>query len=68
MEEEDLEDIKKPFIIEDLEKGLQTPKYTSIYTYTTDYSQFIDDPNPNSKRKARKLPSKMSLQFKVPRI
>lgn len=38
MEEEDLEDIKKPFIVEDLEKGLQTPKYTSIYTYTTDYS------------------------------
>lgn len=55
-------------MIEELEKGLQAPKYTSIYTYTTDYSEFLDDPNPNKKRKMRKLPSKMSVEFKVPRI
>ena len=65
MEEEDLEEEKKP-LIEDLEKGLQAPKYSTIYTYTTDYSEFLENPNP--KRIKKKLPSKLSIEFKVPRM
>lgn len=57
--EEDLGDgDEKKKLVEDLETGIQAPKFTSIYTYITDYSEFIDGPGA---KKSRRLPSSFTV-------
>lgn len=64
--EEDLGDHnEKKQLVEDLEKGIHAPKFTSIYTYVTDYSDFIDGP---AAKKTRTLPSTFTVEFKVPKM
>ena len=53
----------------DLDKGPQRPKYSSIYTYPIDYTEYMEDPTIGSRRNMpRKLPTSFNIQFKVPRV
>lgn len=40
-----------------MEKGVQQPKYSTIYTYPVDYSEFIDGPYAAKK----KVPSAFNI-------
>lgn len=60
--EEELED--GPRLVVDLEEGVQRPKYTSIYTYPIDYSEFIDSPYTSR----RKIPTVFNIEFAIPRV
>jgi hypothetical protein len=65
IQDEDLNEGSSGKLVEEMEKGIQTPKFSSIYTYKTDYSEFIDDP---ATRAPPKLPSLFTVEFKVPRM
>ena len=52
-------------LVQDLEEGIQQPKYSSIYTYPIDYSEYLQD---SSYNKASKVPSHFTIEFKLPRV
>lgn len=52
-------------MVQDLDSGIQQPKYSSIYTYPVDYSEFLQDP---SHMTAKKIPSHFTIEFKLPRV
>lgn len=47
-----------------MEQGVQRPKYSTIYTYPVDYSEFIDSPL----NKKNKTPKSFNIEFKIPRV
>jgi hypothetical protein len=56
-------------MITELDKGPQRPKYSSIYSYPIDYTEYMEDPNiGNGRNRQRKLPTTFNIEFKVPRI
>ena len=51
-------------MVVDMEEGVQRPKYSTIFTYPVDYSEFIEGPVALKK----KTPSAFNIQFKIPRV
>jgi hypothetical protein len=41
-----------------MDAGIQQPKYSSIYTYPVDYSEYLQDP---SHLNAKKVPSHFTI-------
>jgi hypothetical protein len=60
--EEELDEKSK--LVDDLEQGVQRPKYTTIYTYPIDYSDYIDSPY----TKRRTIPTVFNIEFAIPRV
>lgn len=49
----------------DLSEGVQRPKYSTIFTYPVDYSEFMENPAMNTRRK---VPSAFNIEFSIPRV
>lgn len=48
-----------------MSEGVQRPKYSTIFTYPIDYSEFMDNPAINNRKK---IPSVFNIEFSIPRV
>ncbi len=51
-------------MVVDLEQGVQRPKYSTIYTYPVNYSDYID----SHLNKKNNTPKSYNIEFKIPRV
>ena len=49
-----------------MEKGVQQPKYTTIFTYPVDYSQLVQ--GDNLTKTTPPVPTAFNIQFAIPRV